>query len=90
VIAMTSDAVQETLDTLADLQLRVGVGGVGRDRILVTLLPPPAAPANREQIKQRPDDLAPERLTRYESAACHNWGAATLGRQDALTNLLAT
>lgn len=65
---MTAHATQETLDALADLQLKAGNGGVGRNRILVTLLPPPADPTKREQIKRRLDDLVPELLARYESA----------------------
>lgn len=64
---MLADATQETLDALAVLQLKVGIGGVARDRILATLLPPPAEPAKRAQIKRRLDDLVPEFLTRYES-----------------------
>jgi hypothetical protein len=65
---MSGEATQEILDTLADLQLKTGVGGVGRDRILVTILPPPADAGKREQIKRQLDDLVPELLTRYESA----------------------
>ena len=61
---MTSDPLQEILDVLADLQLKIGVGGVPRDRILVALLPPPADPDKRGQL----DDLVPELLLRYEPA----------------------
>jgi len=63
---MTSDPVQEILDVLADLQLKIGVGGVPRDRILVALLPPPADPDQRGQLKRQLDDLVPELLIRYE------------------------
>jgi 3',5'-cyclic AMP phosphodiesterase CpdA len=62
---MSSDAIKEVLDALADLQLKVGVGGVRRDHILVTLLPPPADSRRREQIKHQLDDLVPEWLMRY-------------------------
>jgi hypothetical protein len=62
------DPVQEVLDVLADLQLKIGVGGVPRDRILVALLPPPADPDKRGQLKRQLDDLVPELLTRYETA----------------------
>ena len=64
---MNGDALQRALDTTSDLQLKVGYGGVGRDRILVALLPPPGDALERDKLRRQLDDLFPELLTRFKS-----------------------
>lgn len=59
--------VEQILDAVADLQLKVGIGAVLRERILVLLLPPPGDRSERDRIKLQLDDLVPALLRRHEA-----------------------